>query len=196
MIVSTPQTTPIAMSTETSQLTPTTVPAYIKFVPSEKFDVYLEFEYPGYWGFRGQKREEGLIIISLEDPRFRNLPTTIESLHPLPNDYGRIDIWVWPLKSDQTLITLVDSYRRGHSSASWITLLDDYKITIQEYETIVLEYQINSLELYTSLMFERDVFFVVGDQIYQITFIVADKERNSEFEQGYDHFLKSLRMVP
>lgn len=75
-------------------------------------------------------------------------------------------------------------------------LLDDYKITVDEYDASVLEYQMNDPENYTSLMFARRIFLVVNDQFYEFYFTVADKDRGGQFDQGYEYFISSLKIVP
>jgi hypothetical protein len=75
--------------------------------------------------------------------------------------------------------------------------LDNYKIKIDGQDAEVLEYQIDeNFEVYTSTMFARDIFFAVHDQVYSISFLVAEHERGGEFEKGYEHFFKSLKIVP
>jgi hypothetical protein len=71
-------------------------------------------------------------------------------------------------------------------------------LTIDGYDAIAFEYQVEPTDNngYTSLMFERNIFFVVKDQLYQITFLVAEKERGGEFEKGYEYFFNSLKIVP
>ena len=75
-------------------------------------------------------------------------------------------------------------------------VLYDYKISIDGYDASVLEYQIEPIEDYTSLMFARRIFFRVEDQMYTILFMVAEKERGGEFEKGYEYFFNSLKVVP
>jgi hypothetical protein len=81
---------------------------------------------------------------------------------------------------------------------SWIKALNNYQTTIDGYNALVLEYQIEPFDNngYTSSMFERDLFFAVKDQIYQIAFTVAEKERGGKFEIGYEYFFDSLKIVP
>lgn len=180
-----------------TQPSPIAMPPYIHYTPSETSNTYLEFDYPGSWLFNEQKREAGIIIISLADPRFRTLPTPIpDYFYPTPNDYGSVDILIRSLESGQTLDTLVESHKKGFSAIGWITALHEYKTTLHGHEASVFEYQIEFPELYTSVMFERDIFFAVNDQVYQITFVVAEKDRGGEFEQGYEYFYNSLEIVP
>ena len=62
----------------------------------------------------------------------------------------------------------------------------------------MFEYQIEPIDNngYTSTMFEKDIFFVINDQIYQIAFTVAEKEHGSEFERGYEYFFNNIKIVP
>jgi len=75
-------------------------------------------------------------------------------------------------------------------------VLNDYETTVDGREAYILEYQTDDRETSPSLMFNRRVFFMVKDQLYQITFTVAEKERGGEFEQGYEYFFNSLKIVP
>ena len=67
---------------------------------------------------------------------------------------------------------------------------------IDGYNASVLEYQVNDPENYPSLMFNRRIFFIVKDQMYEFFFTVAEKDRGGEFEQGYEYFFNSLKIVP
>ena len=189
-------TTVVPLTIIPTQPSPTVAPAYIHFSSTKEFKIYLEFDYPGSWFIR-ERREAGATGIFLLDPRFRTLPLPSPSdYHPTPNDFGRVDIWVIPMEPDHTLVTQVEAHKNSYIDTSWITPLGEYKITIDGYEAYVFEDQIDFPELYTSLMFERNLFFAVKDQIYQITFRIAEKDRGDEFEKGYEHFFKSLKVVP
>jgi hypothetical protein len=45
-------------------------------------------------------------------------------------------------------------------------------------------------------MFTRRIFFIAYDQVYTIDVAIAKQDRGGEFEQGYDYFFKSLKIVP
>ena len=178
---------------------PTAVPPYIHYIPSEGFNIHLEFDYPGSWTFSEDKIQgTDFIEIGLGDPRFRTLPTPLpDDFHPRPNDFGRVVIWIVPGKPGQTPDTEVESRKQGYDEEHRYTLLKDYKITIDRHDASVLEYQIKPFpESYPSLMFARRIFFVVEDQMYEIYFSVAEKDRGGEFEQGYEYFFNSLKIVP
>jgi hypothetical protein len=185
--------------TKTPQL-PTAVPPYIHYSSSETFNIHLEFDYPGSWIFSEEKiRDTDIIFVGLGDPRLLTVPTRAPNEpHGTPSDFGRVSIMIQPAKPGQTLDVLIEPYKQGHNSASWVTALNEDKITIDGYDAIVLEYQVEPIDYngYTSMMFERNIFFVVKDQLYQITFLVADKERGGEFEKGYEYFFNSLKIVP
>ncbi len=178
----------------------TAVSPYNHYIPSETSNVYLEFDYPSSWFFSEEKiRDTDIISIGLGDPRLLSVPTRASNEpHGTPSDFGRVNVWVQPAKPGQTLDVLVEPYKQGHSNAPWATSLNDYKITIDGYDAIVIEYQVEPFDNngYTSLMFERNIFFVAKDQMYQITFLVAEKERGGEFEQGYEYFFNSLKIMP
>jgi hypothetical protein len=177
---------------------PTAVPPYIHYTPSKESNIQLEFDYPSTWIISEDKiRDTDIMIITLMDPRFRSLPTrSPNESHGIPSNFGSVNIMVVPVISGQTLAMLVEPYKQGHSDKSWITELNEYKIIIDGYNANVLEYQINLKELYTSLMFERALFFIYNNQLYQITFTVSEGERDGEFEQGYEHFFNSIKIMP
>lgn len=183
-----------------SSSTPTAVPPYIHYTPSKEFNTHLEFDYPSSWIFSEERiQDTNIIVIGLGDPRFLTVPTRAPyESHGIPSDFGSISVLIQPVKSNQPLDTQFDAYKKGHSDASWITALNEYKIKIGEYDASVLEYQIEPWNSngYTSVMFERDIFFAFKDQLYQISFAVAEKERGGEFEKGYEYFFKSLKIAP
>ncbi len=178
----------------------TAMPAYIHYTPSERFNIHLEFDYPGSWVFSEEKIQgTDIIVIGLGDPRLLNVPTRVPNEpHGTPSDFGRISIYIQPLETNQTLDNFIGSHKQGHNNASWIKALTDYQITIDGYNAQVFEYQIEPIDNngYTSTMFEKDIFFVINDQIYQIAFTVAEKERGSEFERGYEYFFNNIKIVP
>ena len=112
------------------------------------------------------------------------------------NDFGAINILVLPTKPNQTPDTELENRKQAYTDERMITLLSDYKITIDGYDAGVLEYQLNDTENYTSPMFVRRIFLIVDDQFYEILYEVAVKDRGGDFEQGYEYFFKSLRIVP
>jgi hypothetical protein len=184
----------VAISSNTS----TAAPTYIHYTPPKEFNTHLEFDYPSSWTFSQERiKDTDIIVIGMGDPRFLTIPTRPPNeSHGTPSDFGGVSILLQPIKTNQTLDTLITSYKQNDSGNSRVTFLNGYKIKIGEHEARVLEYQINDQELYTSLMFDRSTFFVVDDQMYQITFKIAEKDRGAEFEQGYEYFFKSLKIVP
>lgn len=165
---------------------PTLVPPYIHYTPSEMSNVHLEFNYPGSWVFSEEKiQDTEIIVIGLGDPRLLTLPTpTPEDMHPTPSDFASIVIWIVPNKPGQTPDSELASHKQGYKDEHLITLLKDYKLTIDGLDASVLEYQVNEPESYTSLMFARRIFFVVKDQMYEIMLTIAEKECGGEFEKG------------
>lgn len=181
-----------------SSSTPTVKPPYIHYTPSKEFNTHLEFDYPSSWTFIQEKiQDTDFIFVGLGDPQLLTVPTRAPyQSHGTPSDFGRVSIIIRPSNSDQTIITLFELYKHGHNNGNWVKVLNEYKIKIDGYNASVLESQINDPESYTSSMFERSTFFVISDQIYQITFQVAEKDRGGEFEKGYEYFFKSLKIVP
>lgn len=178
---------------------PTVLPPYIHYTAPEGSNVHLEFDYPSSWVFSEDKMP-GLdfMTIGLGDPRFRTLPTPPpdpDYLYTTPSDFGSIDIWVLPAKPNQTYATELESRKQAYANERMMTLLSDYKITIDGYDAGVLEYQLDDTENYTSLMFIRRIFLVVNEQFYEIYYEIAVKDRGGDFEQGYEYFFNSLRIV-
>jgi hypothetical protein len=187
---------PSPTSTPTLQeLTP--APPYIHYSPPEGYDIHLEFDYPSSWIYTENLKDADFLYIVLKDPRFRTLPTPPPNPDSFPkDDFGYIAISIMPVKPGQTPDTELEFRKQSYSEHSWMTVLDDYKIMIDGYDACVLEYQMNDIENHTSLMFARSIFFVVNGQFYEIYYTVAEKDRGGEFEQGYEYFFKSLKIVP
>ena len=179
--------------------TPSPRPPYIHYAPSKFSTIRLEFDYPGSWTFSEEKIQgTDFILIGMGDPRFINVPTRAPNeSHGTPSDFGSVHIIIEPVEY-QTLNSRVEGYKQGHSDSSWVIPLNEYETKVDGYEAVVLEYQIEPLgdNGYTSLMFERDVFFAIKDKTYQIVFTVAEHERGGEFEKGYEYFFDSLKIAP
>ena len=178
---------------------PTAMPPYIHYTPSETSKIHLEFDYSSSWIFSEERiQDTDIIVVGLGDPRLLTVPTRAPNEpHGTPSDFGRVRIMIQPVKPGQTLDVLVEPHKQGYDNAPWIMPINDYKLTIDGHDAIAFEYQVEPTDDngYTSLMFERNIFFVVKDQLYQITFLVAEKDRGSEFEQGYEYFFNSLKIV-
>lgn len=176
-------------------IAPTPIPPYIHYTPSKVSSVRLEFDYPSSWVITEETKDTNFMVIGLGDPRFRTLPTS-DSFEHAPNDFGSIVIWIMPSKSYQTVEAELDLRKKEYNETDWMTVLDNYKIMIDGYVAGVLEYQIHPTEDFPSLMFNRRILFIVEDQIYEILFEIAEKDRGSEFEQGYEYFFNSLKILP
>lgn len=175
----------MATSTPTSE--------YTHYTPSEFFHFNLEFDYPSYWLIYEDK---GRPAVYLNDPRFLTLPTPGPSnFHPTPNDFGSIFIWITPKQSEQTVETKLELHKQSYSNTHWMTVLNDYKIKVDGYDASVLEYQVNDPETSPSIMFNRSIFFIVKDQMNEIYFSVAEKDRGGEFEKGYEYFFNSINII-
>jgi hypothetical protein len=171
-------------------------------VPSARSIIRYEFEYPSYWVFFDEEKNQYVSRYSIEmvDPIFRTIPTRApDESHGTPSDFGRVSFIVQPASKDFNLSDKISTFKEVNSGLTWIKELDDYQVLIDGIDAKVLEYQIEPISDnngFSSLMFERVVFFEVNDQYYQIVFIVAESERGGQFEQGFDHFFKSLKYVP
>lgn len=197
-LTSTPRPPTVVLATTTPLINSaqTIVPSFAHYTPSGNFNVDLEFDYPDNWTLTEEMRGE-FIVISLGDPRSLSGPTrTPGDLHPVPNDYGNVEIWVSTAKPGQSLDGLLASHKESYSNTFYVKALNSYQIQIDGHDAYVFEDQIDFPEVYASLMFERNIFFAVEDRIYQIIFLVAEKDRDGIFEQGYESFFESLEIVP
>jgi hypothetical protein len=196
----TPITNDIATVTPTSTATLSTtvspVSSYIHYSPEES-NIDLEFDYPSSWVFSKEKVPyTDITSIGLVDPAFASVPTrSPDEDHGTPGDFGSIIISIQPVESDQSLSLLVEPHIQGYDNNRGITALNNYESSVDGYDALVFEYQINLGEIYSSTMFERDIFFIIDDQLYQIAFSVAEKDRGGAFEKGYEYFLNSLEIV-
>lgn len=168
---------------------------YSHYIPSAKFDFHLEFDYPSYWLLTEYTNEIGMPSIFLHDPRILALPTPVDT-HPTPNDYGSIAIWIMSSQPGQTIDSELESHKKDYNETSWMKVLDDYKTTIDGHAARVLEYQIQPLEYYTSVMFAKRTYFMINNRVCEIIYEVAEKDRGAEFDQGYEYFFKSLKIMP
>ncbi len=186
-----PTATP-RLFTPTPLQSPTALPPYTQYTPLKGFNIHLEFDYPSSWTFSERRH-----VISLGDPRFLILPTPVPpDFHPTPNDYGSIDIWITPIQPGQTVNSEIESLKQAYSNEPHIKLLQNYKTEVDGHDAGVLEYQIQLPETHTSMMFDRRIFFIVEDQMYEILVEIAEKDRGGEFEKGYEYFFKSLKIMP
>ncbi|MBV6451467.1 MAG: hypothetical protein MHPDNHAH_02205 [Anaerolineales bacterium] len=172
--------------------------SYTHYTPSKTFEFHLEFDYPSHWLLTEHINEIGWASIFLADPRILTLPTPYpDDHHPIPHDFGNIAIWSQPSNPGQTPDTELQSHKQSYTQIPWrLTILSDYKTKIDGYDAGVLEYLSDDPEDSPSLMFIRRIFIVVNDQMYEIYYSVAEKERGGEFEQGFEHFFNSLKIVP
>jgi len=130
-------------------------------------------------GFYEKRQTADIVAIRFDDSRYLTLPTPAPpDFHPPSNDFGSILIWIVKSKPGQTPETEAKMLKQSYSKENSITLLDDYEITVDGHNASILEYQYKEpmVNSYT-LMFNRRIFFEVKDQIYQIHFSVAEKER-------------------
>ena len=175
---------------------PMNSPKYIHYAPSRGFKFGIEFNHPGDWWVQEYSDGAGIRTVYLVDPLFLTLPTpeSYGNHHPTPNDYGRIMIWEVPSNEGETLESELASYKDSYNQNSLITVLNDYKIAIDGRKALILEYLTNDMETSPSIMFNRRIYFLVGDQIYEIIYSVAEKDRGGEFDKGFDYFLKSIKI--
>ncbi len=168
--------------------------AYIHYAQSQEFNIPLEFDYPSSWVL---VELPGIIsLLDPQNPAVQIPPPVLEGSHSPSDDSGSVTIIVKRLKLDHTLDTEVETYKQNNTGTNSVIFLRDHKITVDGYEARVVESQFGPDELYASLMFNKVIFLVVGDQAYRIDFTVAERDRGGEFEKGYEYFLDSLKIVP
>ena len=170
---------------------------YTHYTPAKDFGIHLEFDFPSSWVFREVRDSTEILTISLLDSRFLLLPTPVPSdSHPRPNDFGSVYIWTMPSEVGQTPISELEAHKSSYNQIHRMKVLGDYKATIDGYEAYVLEYQVDDPETSPSLMFNKRTYFMVNGQVCEIIFEVAEKDRGGEFEQGYEYFFNSLKVIP
>lgn len=184
-----PSNTPPPIITATSQLPTVAIPSYIHYAPSDGSNIRLEFDYPSSWICSQDLQDANFLVIGLGDPRFRTLPTAApDDFHPTPNDFGSIVIWITPRKSGQSPETALEALKQSYNKNLRYKELKDYSVMIDGHDASALEYEVEpSPDHYPSVMFSRRVFFIVEDQLYEIYFSIAEKDRGGEFEQGYEY---------
>lgn len=185
------------LPTYVHQIYPIDEVGFIRYIPNEKSKIVLEFDYPISWYFAEHIDEVGDQSISLLDHRFLTLPTPSpdSNHHPTPNDYGSIHIWIIQSKPGRTVESETEDQKTRLRNAWWATFLKDYKIALDGFGARVIEHHIQVPEIHTSLMFERAIYFFAENEIYEIRFTIAEKDRGGEFEQGYEIFIDSLKII-
>lgn len=170
-------------------------PSYIHYFPPEDLGINLEFDYPSSWVIEEIRTymDLNIRIISLFDPRSDAVQTPqLYSSHPLtPNNFGYVSIVVSPL---ETRDNVMETLKQNCNDLNSAKLLGDYKIQIDGHDASVLECHIDLAE--SPPIFERRIFFTIDDQLYEITYYTEENERGGEFEQGYDYFFNSIKIVP
>jgi hypothetical protein len=174
-------------------------PLYVHYTPPGELNIHLEFDYPSDWVLIEtiEYASVDTTIVSLVDARSNALKTPAPLDEPLPpDDFGTVSITVEPLEPGHTPELEILTWKETYSGMSGRTVLSDYKTTIDGYEASVLEYQMEPTpEGYPSLMFVRRTVFAINEQLYTIFLVIAEKDRGGEFEQGYEYFFDSLKIV-
>jgi hypothetical protein len=184
------------LPTYSSYFPPSNIPGYTLYIPSDTSKLRLEFEYSNTWIFSEHIDEAGIQSIFLGDARFLSLATpTPPDYHPTPNDYGSIYIWIIPTKPGDTVESEVEMQKQIYRDSWWAEFLKDYKVAIDGFGARVIEHNTQIPESSTSLMFERRIYFFAENEIYEIIFEIANKDRGNEFEQQYEYFFKSLKVI-
>ena len=181
--------------TYVNYIPPSDVSEFTHYTSSEELNFRLEFNYPSYWWIHEYSDEIGIRRVFLGDPGFLALPTPANT-HPVPNDFGRIHIWIMTSKPGQTPETELKSHKQDYSNIHWMTVLNDYKTTIDGRNAYVLEYHTDDLETSPSLIFNRRIYFTVNNEVYEIIYSVAEKDRGGKFDKGFEYFSNSIKIIP
>lgn len=177
--------------------TPIIESQYADYIPSKEFNIHIEFKYPSNWILIDGIDDIGFVTISLGDPQYLTLPTnTVDTLHPIPSDLGNVNILIVPSEYSQTPESQIDLLKQGYSNINRITILRDYQIEIDRHIASVFEYLTDDKETSPSIMFNKRIYFMVEDKLYEIYLSVAEKDRGKEFEKGFDYLLNSIKIVP
>lgn len=174
-------------------------PRYLHYVSySTTYNTHLEFDYPSNWLFYEERIQyTDILYIGLTERSALNVPTRApDEQQGIPVDFGSIRIDIQPTTQGQTLESIVNEQKQLDISSHFVTPLQDYGFEIDEYNAYVLETLNDIPELYTSVMFNQRVLFIAYGQLFRIDFLIAEKNRGSEFETGYEYFLNSLQIVP
>ena len=184
------------LPTYSSYFPPSNIPGYTRYIPSETSELRLEFEYPNTWIFSEHVSETGSQSIFLGDARFQTLATPApDDYHPTPNDFGNVFIWIMSAGPGETVESKAEDQKTSYRNIGWATFLNDYNVAIDGFGARVIEHQIQMPDTHTSQMFERRIYFFAENEIYAIFFTIAEKDRGGEFEQGYEYFFNSLKVV-
>lgn len=186
-----PATTPT--STSISSL-------YNHYTSSDDLYTGLEFDYPIGWAFKETGPDlSGTIMLNFIDSSYLILPTeSSEFSHTQPNSIGSLRLLVSPSQSIDTLETKIniEDIKRSNDASRFIIFLNGYKTKIDGYDAIIIEQNIKPSDEYDSLMFARSAYFIAKSRYYDITYIIAEKDRGGEFEHGYTAFMSSLKVLP
>jgi hypothetical protein len=148
------------MPTYSYYVPPSDVTEYTHYI-SKTFEIHLEFDYPSYWWLEEWVDESGVPTLFLRDPRFLTLSPPDDDMHPVPNDFGYIYIWVMRGESGQTPDANIEFLKQAYSKIPRMKVLRDYKVKVDGYDASVLEYQVDDPETSPSLMFCRRIDFMV-----------------------------------
>ncbi len=168
---------------------------YTHYTPSKSFEFGIVFDYPSNWWAQEYSNEIGAKSVSLGDPQILTLATPFPGdHHPTPHDFGWIQIWMMYDEPGQTIESELAEHKQHYNGIHWMTVLEDYQIKIDKEKALVLEYLTDDPENSISIMFNRRVYFMVNNRVFEVIYSVAEKDRGGEFDQGFDYFLKSIKI--
>ena len=166
--------------------------AYSTYTPQAKSVFNITFDYLSAWIWDTRIDTTYYGSIHTVDP-----DVELENVNP---STGQIFFYVYLEKSpekakmemnkdiDHLLETL--AVRKNQVLSDRVFEVDGrYAMQITERETILEKWQ-------NEPILTEWIFILVENKYYNITFSTAESERNSEFGQGFDHMIESIKFIP
>lgn len=180
---------------------PTPNPLYKHYSPSESSHILLEFDYPKTWVFQDEwgSDTDDFFLLALLDPRGVWDPNnTLNKDHCPSNNCGSVAIIMEPLSSEKSLNDHIESIKIARNEGDWMKELAHYQMNFHGFMAQVLEYQYDysGNGESSSMGFDRNVIFQVGNKMYWIMSQIPENERGGDFEKGYEYLLKSMKIIP
>jgi hypothetical protein len=174
-------------------------PSYIRYSPSERSQMLLEFDYPKTWVFQEEWGSDSgdFYAIAFLDPRGVWDPKKSSHEHCSAIYCGVVAIIMEPLSSDHSLDDHIELIKQARIDSDWMKEVATYQINFHGITAHVLEYQkdYSGNKEPKSMFFDRNVLFQVGNKLYWIMSQIPENERGGEFEKGYEYMLKSMRII-
>jgi hypothetical protein len=164
--------------------------AHAHFSPAEDSPIRLEFDYPVSWG-KPVYVPWYKNTIAFHDPA---APTLASGEEPSDGDSATIIIMV----NSSTGSSLEEEIQAQLNAApDHLDLLQDRSLEIDGHSArwIVQKRKINIGSLDGPFIVENIFIRINNDTFYRIIFVIPEDERNSDFGQGFDLLMGSLRVI-